>query len=115
MNKILIAMLILLAIALIIYIVGSIGSSNRSSKCTSVTQEIIFITRPSYDRETQENMEETFFNLVLLRDIIDNGNKETHEILIKPVIQSLSKTVQKIAPVLEKEKEIVVTIKNTTF
>jgi hypothetical protein len=116
MNKILIAMLILLAIGLIVFIVGNIGSSsNSSSKCTSVTQEIIFITRPNYDRETQENMEETFFNLVLLREIIDNGNKETHEILIKPVIQSLSKTVQKIAPVLEREKEIVVTIKNTTF
>lgn len=114
MNKILIAFLILLAIGLIVFIVGSSNSSS-SSKCTNVTQEIIFITRPSYDRQTQENMEETFFNLVLLRDIIDNGNKETHEILIKPVIQSLSKTVQKIAPVLEKEKEIVVTIKKTTF
>ena len=114
MNKLLIAFLILLAIGLIVYIIGSMGSSS-SKYSTVVTQEIIFITRPDCDTETQENIEETFFNLVLLREIIDNGNKDTHEILIKPVIQSLSKTVQKIAPILEKEKEIVVTIKNTTF
>ena len=113
MNKILIALLILLSIGLIVYIVNSISSSSTCS--STVSQEIIFITRPNYDMETQQNIEETFFNLVLLREIIDNGNKDTHEILVKPVIQSLSKTVQKIAPVLEKEKEIVVTIKNTTF
>ena len=115
MNKLLIAFLILLAIGLIVYIICSMCGSSSKYSSAVVTQEIIFITRPDCDTETQQNIEETFFNLVLLKEIIDNGNKDTHEILIKPVIQSLSKTVQKIAPILEKEKEIVVTIKNTTF
>jgi hypothetical protein len=78
--------------------------------------EIIFVTNCSeYDMQTQENIEETFFNLVLLREIIDNGDKDTQEILIKPVIQSLSKVVQKIQPILEEEKELVAKIQNTTF
>ena len=112
MNKNLIIVLAILAVAVIVYFIY-VAMRNRKK---NVMPEIIFVTNCSeYDMQTQENVEETFFNLVLLREIIDNGDKDTQDILIKPVIQSLSKVVQKIQPILEEEKEVVAQIQNTTF
>lgn len=113
MNKIWMIVLAIIAVAVIAYI---IYIAMKKSKKTNVMPEIIFVTNCSeYDIQTQENVEETFFNLVLLREIIDNGDKDTQEILIKPVLESLSKVVQKIKPALEEEKEIIAKIHGTTF
>ena len=86
-------------------------------KCDASIQEIVFLNYNTdlYDFETQKNVEEAFFNLVLLREIIDNANNETKEIMIKPILKSLSIVVNKIKPILETEKEIVATLKGVTF
>jgi hypothetical protein len=81
------------------------------------TPQIIFLNynTAKYDNQAQSDIEETFFNLVLLREILDNGNPETQHIVIPPVLDSLAASVIKIQPLLDEEKEIVAQVKNITF
>jgi len=87
------------------------------SECSISQPQIIFLNYEThkYDKETQDNIEETFFNLVLLREILDNGNNDTQKIVIPPMLDSLSASVIKMQPLLSVEKEIVATVKGTTF
>lgn len=87
------------------------------SSCHNNNTRIVFLNYniAKYDSESQSNIEETFFNLSLLREILDNGNEETQHLMIAPVLDSLSASVNKIQPLLATEKEIVATVKNTTF
>jgi hypothetical protein len=109
MNVYLLILLFVIGIWILYRIIVSFSSCNNAP--------IIFLNYniSKYDSVTQTNIEETFFNLVLLREILDNGNRETQDLVIPPVLDSLSASVQKIQPLLEKEKEIVATVKNTTF
>ena len=115
MNIYLQIFLIVVLLIMIFYFIGWTTSSKKK-KCTK-QPEIIFINYNTnlYDFETQKNIEDTFFNLVLLREILDNGNKETQKLVIPPLIDSISEIVLKIQPLLETENEIVVNIKETTF
>jgi hypothetical protein len=87
------------------------------SSCEISDPQIIFLNynTSKYDNETQKNIEETFFNLALLREILNNGNVETQHIVIPPVLDSLSAAVSSILPLLDKENEIVAKVKNVTF
>lgn len=114
--------LLVIFILLILYYVYTLmtcsgGKKSSSSKKIHQDMQIVILTynNTNYDSETRKNIEETFFNLALLREIYDAGNNDTQKALIPSVLETLSKTVSKIQPLLETEKEIVATVKNITF
>lgn len=109
MNVYWLILLIVVTLWILYQIIVSISSCS--------TPRIIFLNynTSKYDHEAQSNIEETFFNLVLLREILDNGNRETQHLVIPPVLDSLAASVIKIQPLLDEEKEIVAKVKNTTF
>ena len=113
MNMFLTILLVIFAILILYHIISSLMCSKKKSQDMQII--VMNYNNTNYDEETQKNIEETFFNLVLLREVMDSENNDTQKALIPSVLETLSKTVSKIQPLLAAEKEIVATVKNTTF
>ena len=114
MNMFLTILLVIFAILILYQIFSSLMCSSKK-KPRDMQIIVMNYNNTNYNEETQNNIEETFFNLVLLREIMDSENNDTQKALIPSVLETLSKTVSKIQPLLAAEKEIVATVKNTTF
>ena len=106
---------IIITILITLLIIGLVRMYYKS--CEEDTQHIVILNynRNLYDGETHKYIEQTFFDLVLIRQILDHGNPETKSLLIPPLLTSLSSAVSKIMPLLDYEKEIEASLKNTTF
>ena len=115
MNYLLISVIVVVVLILLYYIVKYMTTKRCRGRETR--SEIILLNYNThlYDSKTQKNIEELFFNLVLLREILDSGNADTKKTLVPSIVDSLSTTVAKIQPVLEIENEIVATVEGTTF
>lgn len=112
---------IIIAILITLLIIGLVrmlyNSSCDSDDNNEKQQHIVILNYNTnlYDKETQKNIEQTFFDLVLIKQILDNGNDETKSLLIPPLLTSLASAVTKVMPLLDYEKEISASLKNTTF
>lgn len=117
LTTILLVIFILLILYYLYTLMTCSSTSSNKSKKIHQDMQIVILTcnNTNYDSETRKNIEETFFNLALLREIFDAEDSDTQKALIPSVLETLSKTVKKIEPLLATEKEIVATVRNTIF
>jgi hypothetical protein len=111
MNRAATVFLTLLVVVLLIRAVMVMGRSS-SDDCQVTRQTIVFVSinPKTYGDEAQKNIEETFFNLLLLKELMDGGNKESQDAISPSIMNSLTKLIAKIQPVIDYEKEIVVKV-----
>jgi hypothetical protein len=90
---------------------------SRNAEDTSHTAVIILNIKDSnnYDAETKKTLRETFFNLVLLKELLDNGSKESQDAIMPSIMLSLKKLIVKIQPILDYEKDIEMTMRHSTM
>ena len=69
----------------------------------------------NYDADTKKTLRETFFNLILLKELLDNGSKESQDAIMPSIMVSLKKLIAKIQPILDYEKDIEMTMRHTTM
>jgi hypothetical protein len=112
-NRVITVLLTVLLVVLLIkaaMAIGGGGEGRHDRRATRQTLVFISINPKTYSEETQKNIEETFFNLLLLKELLDGGNKETRDAILPSIMESLTKLVAKIQPVIDYEKEIIVKI-----
>ena len=115
MNKL--ATVIITVLVLIVLIRMLVSLSCDDNKDVMVNAKILYvnINPKTYSAETQKTLEETFVNLLLLKELLDNANAETKKTVEPSIMSSLSKQIAKIQPVLDYEKEIVVNLQGQTL
>lgn len=69
----------------------------------------------NYDADTKKTLRETFFNLIILKELLDNGSKESQDAIMPSIMVSLKKLIAKIQPILDYEKDIEMTMRHTTM
>ena len=91
--------------------------SRTEDEDTSHTAVIILNLKDSnnYDADTKKTLRETFFNLILLKELLDNGSKESQDAIMPSIMVSLKKLIAKIQPILDYEKDIEMTMRHTTM
>lgn len=91
--------------------------SRTDDEGTSQTAVIILNLKDSnnYDADTKKTLRETFFNLILLKELLDNGSKESQDAIMPSIMVSLKKLIAKIQPILDYEKDIEMTMRHTTM
>lgn len=109
MNRAVTVGLTIILVVVLIKVAMSVSTGERH-RTTKQTLVFISINPKTYDDETQKNIEETFFNLLLLKELLDGGNKETQDAISPSIMNSLTKLVSKIQPVIDYEKEIIVKV-----
>jgi len=90
-----------------------------SCKDDEVVQSAVIILNlkdgNNYDADTKKTLRETFFNLILLKELLDNGSKESQDAIMPSIMASLKKLIAKIQPILDYEKDIEMRMRNTTM
>lgn len=90
-----------------------------SCKDDEVVQSAVIILNlkdgNNYDADTKKTLRETFFNLILLKELLDNGSKESQDAIMPSIMVSLKKLIAKIQPILDYEKDIEMTMRHTTM
>lgn len=111
MNKYIIPVIVVLILLILYFNCGS--SSTAVSDDTQIV--IINYDIQKYDKVTQKNINEIFYHLVLLKEILDTGSETTKATLVPSIISTLSKVSKDIEPILNIEKELTANVKGSQF
>jgi hypothetical protein len=111
MNKYIIPVIVVL-ILLILYFNCSSSTATASDDTQIV---IINYDIHRYDKVTQKSINEIFYHLVLLKELLDSGSEITKSTLVPSIINTLSSVSKDIEPILNIEKELTANVKGLNF
>lgn len=110
MNKFIIPAIIIVVLLILYFNCGSSYSSSDDAQIVIINYDV-----HKYDKVTQKNIHEVFYNLVFMKQIMDSGSEQMKASLIPPIINSLSILVKNIESILNIETELTATVKGNNF
>lgn len=102
---------VIILILLILFFSNSSDSKEDSKKGSLV---VINYDVHRYDKATQKNIHEAFYNLVLLKQIMETAPANIKDVLIPPILESLSMICVKLQDILKIE-ELKASINEVSF
>ena len=104
----------MIVILLIILYFGCGSGSNSTTGRGDSRLIVINYDEQKYDKVTQKNIHEVFYNLVLLKQIMETGSDTVKNTLIPPIIESLSNITRDIESILNVE-ELTASVSDVQF